>query len=146
MVISAKMVNAEVKQVFIDQGSSANIIFRDAFNKLRLKNSDLQSYKKELMDFSGEKVYPYVFVTLHVTLGIRPKTLTVKVDFFVVDYPSTYNVILGRPTLNKIEAIVSRACLTMKFLTDDREIATIRADQITARRCYNASLEVVKKK
>ena len=27
MVISAKMVNAEVKRVFIDQGSSADIIF-----------------------------------------------------------------------------------------------------------------------
>ena len=27
MIISAKMVNAEVKRVFIDQGSSAEIIF-----------------------------------------------------------------------------------------------------------------------
>ena len=27
MIISAKMVNAEVKRVFIDQGSSADIIF-----------------------------------------------------------------------------------------------------------------------
>ena len=41
MIISAKMVNAEVKQVFIDQGSSANIIFQEAFDKLGLKNLDL---------------------------------------------------------------------------------------------------------
>ena len=69
MIISAKMVNTEVKRVFIDQGSSANIIFRDAFDKLGLKNSDLQSYKEELVEFSGEKVYPNEFITLHVTLG-----------------------------------------------------------------------------
>ena len=70
MVISAKMVNAEVKRVFIDQGSSANIIFQDTYDKLGLKNSNLQSYKEELVGFSREKVYPYGFVTLYVTLVI----------------------------------------------------------------------------
>ena len=74
MIISAKMVNAEVKRVFIDQGSSADIIFRDAFDKLELTNFDLQSYKEELVRFSGEKVYPNEFTTFHVTLGSRPKT------------------------------------------------------------------------
>ena len=65
MIISAKMVNAEVKRVFIDQGSLVDIIFRDAFDKLRLKNVDLQSYTEELVGFSGEKVYPDGFITLH---------------------------------------------------------------------------------
>ena len=105
MVISAKMINAKVKWVFINQGSFADIIFQDAFNKLRLKNSNLQSYKEEFVGFSGEKVYPNGFITLHVTLGNRPTTRTVKVDFLVVDCPSAYNVILGRPTLNKIRVI-----------------------------------------
>ena len=80
-----------------------------------------------------------------VSLGSQPKTRTVKVDFLVVNCLSTYNVILGRPTLNKIRAIVSTTCLTMKFFVDDGEITTIRADQVAAQRCYNASLEVVKK-
>ena len=146
MVISAKMVNAEVKRVFIDQGSSADIIFWDAFNKLELKNFDLQSYKEELVGFSREKVYPDRFVTLHVTLGNWPKSQTVKVNFLAIDCPSAYNVILGRPTLNKIGAIVSTACLTMKFFTDVGKIAIVKADQITACKCYNASLKVVRKK
>ena len=145
MIISAKMVNAEVKKVFIDQGSSADIIFRDAFDKLGLKNADLQSYKEELVEFSWEKIYLDGFITLHVTLGSRPKTRTIKVDFLVVNSPLAYNVILGRPTLNKIGAIVSTACLTMKFFADDGEIATVKADQAVAWRCYNASLEIVKK-
>lgn len=57
-----------------------------------------------------------------------------------------YNVILGRSTLNKIGAIVSTACLMMKFLMDEGEIATIKMDQAAAHKCYNASLEVTKKK
>lgn len=40
----------------------ANIIFGDAFNKLELKNSDLQTYKEELIRFSREKVHPDEFV------------------------------------------------------------------------------------
>ena len=34
----------------------------------------------------------------------------------------------------------------MKFFTDNEEVATVRADQAAARKCYNASLEVAKKR
>ena len=34
----------------------------------------------------------------------------------------------------------------MKFFTDDGEIASIKANQVAARKCHNASLEVTKKK
>ena len=74
MVIFAIMVNTEVKRVFVDQGSSANIIFWDVFDKLRLKNTDLQTHKEELFGFLGEKVHLEGFITLHLTLGTRPKT------------------------------------------------------------------------
>ena len=133
MVISTIIVNAEVNRVFVDQGSSAAIIFLDAFDKLGLKNTDLQMHKEELVGFSGEKVHPKEFVTLHLTLGTRPKTRTVKVDFLVVDGPSAYNVILRRPTLNKISAVISMASLTIKFFTDNGEVATVKADQVATR-------------
>ena len=41
IVISAAMVNAEVKRVFVDQGNLADILFQDAFDKLGLNNADL---------------------------------------------------------------------------------------------------------
>ena len=115
MVISAAMVNVEVKRVFIDQGSSADILFRDAFDKLGLNDVDLQMQKEELISFSEEKVHPQGFITLHLTLGSRPKTRTIKVNFLVVDCPSAYNVILGRLTLNKIGAVISIASLNEIF-------------------------------
>ena len=41
MIILEVTVNAEVKRVFVDQGSSVDFILQDTFNKLELKNSDL---------------------------------------------------------------------------------------------------------
>ena len=122
MIILAVMVNGEVKRIFVDQGSSADIIFQ------------------EVTEFSGEKVHPNEFVTLHLTLGTQPRTRTIKVDFLVVNRHLAYNVILGRPTLNKIRAIISIACLTMKFFIDNGEIAIVRVDQAVVHCCYTASL------
>lgn len=87
------------------------------FDKIGLKSFNLQTYKEELIGFSGEKVRPNGYVTLHLTLGARPRTRTIKMDFLVVDYPSTYNVILRRPTLNKIRAII----FTAYFITPKSE-------------------------
>ena len=105
MIISAVMVNTEVKKAFVNQGSSADIIFRDTFDKFGLNNSDLQAYKEELIGFFKEKVHPDEFVTLHLTLGSQPHTRTIKINFLVVDCPSANNVILGRLTLNKIGSL-----------------------------------------
>ena len=66
----------------------------------------------------------------------------IKVDILVVDYPSAYNVILGRLMLNKISAVISTACLMMKFFADNEEITVVKSDQVATRRCYNASLEI----
>ena len=52
MIISVVMVKAKMKRVFVDQGSLVDITFRDTFDKLRLKNSNLQTYKEELIGFS----------------------------------------------------------------------------------------------
>ena len=69
MVISAVMVNAKIKKVFVDQRSSTDILFRDAFDKFGLNNADLQMHKEEVIGFSGEKVHPQGFVALHLTMG-----------------------------------------------------------------------------
>lgn len=58
MVISAIMVNAKMKRVFINQGNSANIIFQEAFNKLGLWNANLQMNSEELVGFMGEENTP----------------------------------------------------------------------------------------
>ena len=62
-------------------------------------------------------------------------TYPVQLDFLVVDCPSSYNVIIGQPTLNKWKAVTSTCCLKEKFPTDNG-IGEVNGDQVLARECY----------
>ena len=97
MVISEVIVNAEVKRILVDQGNSANILFRGVFNKLGLTNSYLWLHFEELIGFVGEKIKPDGYEQLHMTLGARLTSKMVKVEFLVVNCNSAYNAILGYP-------------------------------------------------
>ena len=57
----------------------------------------------------------------------------------MVDCPSSYNVIIGRPTLNRWKAATSTYCLKVKFPTDNG-VSEVRGDQILARECYQVVL------
>lgn len=50
-------------------------------------------------------------------------------------------MIVGRPTLNKLGAVVSTLHLTMKYPLEGGGIGTIKADQPMARRCYQEILK-----
>ena len=78
-------------------------------------------------------------MTLTVTVGMYPKQLTHQLDFLVVDCPSSYNVIIGRPTLNKWKSAISTYCLKVKFPTKNG-VGEVRGDQVLARECYQAVL------
>ena len=57
----------------------------------------------------------------------------------MVDYPSSYNVIIGRPTLNHWKAAMSTYCLKVKFSTKNG-VGKVKKDQVLARECYQAVL------
>ena len=74
-----------------------------------------------------------------VTTGSYPVQLTRQVDFLVVDCPTSYNVIIGRPTLNKWKVATSTYCLKVKFPIDNG-IGEVKGDQVLASECYQAVL------
>ena len=84
-------------------------------------------------------MYSWGIVTLMVIAGSYPFQVTNKHNFLVVDSPSSYNVIIGRPTLNRWKAATSTYCLKVKFPTE-QGIREIRGDQVLARECYQAVL------
>ena len=65
--------------------------------------------------------------------------MTRQLDFLVVDCPSSYNVIIGRPTLIKWKAATSTYCLKVKFPTENG-VGEVKGDQVLARECYQAVL------
>nr|XP_023920863.1 uncharacterized protein LOC112032326 [Quercus suber] len=72
-------------------------------------------------------------------LDLVPPPVTNKHNFLVVDSPSSYNVIIGRPTLNRWKAATSTYCLKVKFPIE-QGVGEIRGDQVLARECYQVVL------
>jgi len=60
----------------------------------------------------------------------------------VIDANTSYNILLGLSSLNKLGAIVSTPHLAMKFPFLSGDILTIHVDQKVARECYAESLRV----
>ena len=94
-----------------------------------------------LVSFGGTRVLPLGAITLSVTVGDYPKQITKDVTFLVVDCSSAYNGILGQLTLNSWKAVTSTYHLMIKFPTE-YGIGELQGDQVAARECYIAMLEM----
>ncbi|KAL0393113.1 UNVERIFIED_CONTAM: hypothetical protein Sradi_2534100 [Sesamum radiatum] len=81
LVISATLSNFWVKKVLVDSGSSADIIFYDAYVQLGVDNAQLRKVNTPLTGFSGEMIEPLGEVTLPLSLGSYPKRSTKMVKF-----------------------------------------------------------------
>ena len=58
----------------------------------------------------------------------------------IVDAPSAYNMLLGRPSLNAIRATPSAYHMVIKF-TIENGVGMVRGNQRIARECYSASMK-----
>nr|XP_023880358.1 uncharacterized protein LOC111992701 [Quercus suber] len=139
LVITLEVEGFATRKVLVDNGSSADIMYMTAYQQLRLDPKRLRSFNSPLVSFSGGKIYPRGIITLSVTAETYPAQVTIQADFLAVNCPSSYNVILGRPTLNKLKAVTSTYCLKVKFPTPNG-VGQICGDQLLARECYQAVL------
>ena len=140
LVIRAVVANKTVHRVLIDKGISADIIFASAFDKMDIERERLEPVSTHLRGFSGEKVLPLGSIQLVLTLGDPPFQATTTARFLVVDAPSAYNMLLGRPSLNAIKSIPSAYHMMIKFPTVSG-VGMDRGDQCVARECYSASMK-----
>ncbi|XP_022158432.1 uncharacterized protein LOC111024924 [Momordica charantia] len=117
LVITLKIANAKVHRILVNEGSSADIISLTTYKAMDLGEKVLKSSPAPLIGFGGERVIPEGIIELPVTFGSGPKSITKMVDFLVVNYTSSYNAILGRPTIHMLRAIPSTYHQSMKFPT-----------------------------
>jgi len=97
-------------------------------------------YDEPIYGFSGEKVSTRGYIDLHTVFHDGAQTKTIYICFLIVDAPTSYNVFLGRPSLNTLGVVVSTPHLAMKFSSPSGDILTIHGNQRLARECYMASL------
>ena len=140
LVVRAVVANKTVHRVLIDNESSADIIVASAFDKMGIGREKLEPVNTPLRGFSGERVLPLGSIQLVLTLGDPPCQATTMARFLVVDAPSTYNMLLGRPSLNAIKAIPFVYHMMIKFPTVNR-VGMVRGDQRVARECYSTSMK-----
>ncbi|GAV67974.1 hypothetical protein CFOL_v3_11477, partial [Cephalotus follicularis] len=93
-----------MKRILIDNGSSADILYKHAFDQLRIPADQLKPVKTPLVGLAGETIHPLGSINLSVVAGTAPRQTQVEMTFLVVDTPSPYNAIVGRPGLNLLEA------------------------------------------
>jgi hypothetical protein len=102
-------------KLFVDNGSSADIIFTDAFAKTGLSKDLLQPPETPLYGFGGRVIHGLGKVVLPVSLGTVQNARTEYLYFDVVEMYYPYNYILGRGFLNKFEAVIHLAYLCVKI-------------------------------
>ena len=108
---------------------------------MRIDREQLVPINAPFVGFGGTRVFPIGVVTLSVMVGDYPQQITKDVTFLVVDCSSAYNTILRRPTLNSWKAVTSTYHLMIKFPTD-YGVEELRENQVAARECYIAMLEM----
>ncbi|XP_015940934.1 uncharacterized protein LOC107466471 [Arachis duranensis] len=145
VVISIQLGDLIVRKVLLDPGSNADVLFFATFEKIKLSTNILQPSVGDLVGFSGEWVPVMGSVWLQTTLGEQPLSRTQDIQYIVVDCFSPYNLILGRPFLNRFAVIVSTVHLCVKFPVQDDMVATVHGDLQEARHCYNTSLKPIKR-
>uniref|UniRef100_A0A2N9FAH3 Uncharacterized protein n=1 Tax=Fagus sylvatica TaxID=28930 RepID=A0A2N9FAH3_FAGSY len=132
LVVTLTIAGFLTRRVLIDNGSSADIIYLPAYQQMKIDKEQLKPIDIPLVGFTGDKVKPLGVVSLIIEAGTYPKQVRTSVEFLVVDCPSAYNVIIGRPTLNKLRAVTSTYHLLVRFPTE-HGIGELKGDQATAK-------------
>lgn len=126
MVITIATTDYRVKRVLIDQGSSSDVLFWETFKRLGLDAEQIKLFNGSLVGFSGEQVEVRGYVELKTTIGEGRNAKTLRVRYMLVKARSSYNIILGRSSLNKLGAVVSTLHLTMRYPLEGVESVSLK--------------------
>ncbi|GKU87836.1 hypothetical protein SLEP1_g2170 [Rubroshorea leprosula] len=105
LVTTVMIKNCEVQRVLVDTGSALDIMYFHCFESLGLDPALLQKYDGPIYGFNNQHVPVEGVLTLHVAFGSGQTYVTPSVQFLVVKMASSFNIVIGRPTLTEIRAV-----------------------------------------
>ncbi|XP_052172180.1 uncharacterized protein LOC127788108 [Diospyros lotus] len=135
LIICARIDNAEVQRIMVETGNSVNVMYRACFNQIGLGPEQLSLSLEPLYEFIGDAVVLVGLISLPFSIGDADLQAITLTDFLIVDCPSAYNVVLGRPAKNDLDLVTSIRSLTVKFLIPNG-VGWVRGEQNLTRRCY----------
>jgi len=141
VVIFVVMVRRKVHKVLIDQGSSADVMFWGTFTSLQISPDQLRPYDGCLVSFAGDQVEVQGYVEMKTTFSYENAVRTINVKYIIANASFAYNLLLGRPSLNRLGAIALTAHMKMKLPSLEEGVIVIKANQKTTQKCYESSLK-----
>nr|GEY42222.1 reverse transcriptase domain-containing protein [Tanacetum cinerariifolium] len=120
LVIEAEIGGHTIHRLYIDGGSSMEILYEHCFNRLRPDiKKQMVPATTSLTGFSGETTWPLGQLKLLVTIGDDTHSTKAWMNFMIVKSLSPYNGIIGRPGLKAIQAVPSTVHGMLKFPTEE---------------------------
>lgn len=96
-VITSTLTNFDVSKIFIDRGSSYDIIYAELFEKLGSNKENLSPFMSMNFEaFNGFVTRPWGFIDIMVTFCEGREAKTMDVLFLVVPCKRFYNRVFGR--------------------------------------------------
>ncbi|GMP72477.1 hypothetical protein CsSME_00030506 [Camellia sinensis var. sinensis] len=127
LVVSLQVGECQVKRILIDQDSSCDIMYVRCYKELGLHLDNLEQSSNPMVGFNGTPTWPLGATSVEVQAG----TKKIRTEFMVIDTPSPYNIILGRPWLHAMGAVPSTLHQLLRFPTENG-IEEVREDQLQA--------------
>ncbi|GJX17315.1 hypothetical protein Tco_0218147 [Tanacetum coccineum] len=109
LVIEAKIGGHMIHRVYVDGGSSTEVLYEHCFNWLRpeIKNQ-MVPVTTSLTGFSKETIWPLGQLRLLVTIGDTVYSSKAWMNFIIVRSLSPYNGIIERPKIREIQAEIPK--------------------------------------
>ncbi|XP_059658351.1 uncharacterized protein LOC132304619 [Cornus florida] len=138
LVVSMTVAECLVRRVLIDPGSSANVMPRVTFDRLKIEPGKLKPTGNPLLGFDGKRVEPIGMVELIVQAAERVLTES----FVVVEIHPSYNLLMGRGWIHRVQGVPSTLHQVMRCLgPDGTKVIDLHGDQVTAKECYSVTLK-----
>jgi hypothetical protein len=116
LVLKAQIGTYDVDRIFMDVGSGINLIYAKTLGAMHIS---LEFLKPTDCSFHrivpGSANYPLGRIALNVCFGNRQNYRREKLDFKVMDWPSQYHAILGRPAFSCFMAVPHYTYLVLKM-------------------------------
>uniref|UniRef100_A0A803M1Y5 Uncharacterized protein n=1 Tax=Chenopodium quinoa TaxID=63459 RepID=A0A803M1Y5_CHEQI len=141
LVLILTVNGADINRALVDGGSSANILFARTFDTMRIGRKYLTPVSYPVIGLNRSMVRPEGSIVLQVRMGEGPAVRDVMAEFLVIDVPSSYNAIVGRPLIHDMQVVVSPYYLTMVYVSNAGTTERVRGSQIMARECYVSALK-----